>query len=179
MSYTVVGRTSPTSKVRTRVLISGIMRCLIQWWWQRQWRPRLPGMDEVKKLAHGGEKKKNLYNEISTNVTHLGWALRASVFGRWRSSWWFIRASCLPAAPEEMHLRHVEVDVLIPKLMREKAKERCVEKVEGVFVCATILSFVCARFSARGNSCSFQLGKTHGLSYPLTWSLITDQFKTR
>lgn len=49
---------------------------------------------------------------------------------------WFL---CLPGSPEEMHLRHVEVDVLIPKLMREKAKERCVEKVEGVFVCATIL----------------------------------------
>lgn len=47
---------------------------------------------------------------------------------------------CLPASPEEMHLRHVEVDVLIPKLMREKAKERCVEKVEGVFVCDTIHS---------------------------------------
>ncbi|XP_075868572.1 COX assembly mitochondrial protein homolog [Nelusetta ayraudi] len=39
------------------------------------------------------------------------------------------------AAPEEMHLRHVEVDVLIPKLMREKAKERCVEKVEAFNSC--------------------------------------------
>lgn len=32
---------------------------------------------------------------------------------------------------EEPHLRHVETDVLIPKLMREKAKELCEEKVEG------------------------------------------------
>lgn len=32
---------------------------------------------------------------------------------------------------EEPNLRHVETDVLIPKLMREKAKERCAEKVEG------------------------------------------------
>lgn len=33
---------------------------------------------------------------------------------------------------EEVHLRHVEKDVLIPKLMREKAKELCAEKVQGV-----------------------------------------------
>lgn len=42
-----------------------------------------------------------------------------------------------------MHLRHVEVDVLIPKLMREKAKELCVQKVEGAFVCVTIHTFYC------------------------------------
>ncbi|MGH0142189.1 UNVERIFIED_CONTAM: hypothetical protein FKN15_060290 [Acipenser sinensis] len=34
-----------------------------------------------------------------------------------------------PATVEEPVLRHVEKDVLIPKLMREKAKERCSEKV--------------------------------------------------
>ncbi|XP_043920692.1 COX assembly mitochondrial protein homolog isoform X2 [Protopterus annectens] len=31
---------------------------------------------------------------------------------------------------EEPHLRHVEKDVLIPKMMREKAKELCSDKVE-------------------------------------------------
>ncbi|XP_048850070.1 COX assembly mitochondrial protein homolog isoform X1 [Brienomyrus brachyistius] len=30
----------------------------------------------------------------------------------------------------EPALRHVELDVLIPKLMREKARERCADKVE-------------------------------------------------
>uniref|UniRef100_A0ABK0LSW8 COX assembly mitochondrial protein n=1 Tax=Rattus norvegicus TaxID=10116 RepID=A0ABK0LSW8_RAT len=30
----------------------------------------------------------------------------------------------------EQHLRHVEKDVLIPKIMREKARERCSEQVE-------------------------------------------------
>nr|XP_020452538.1 COX assembly mitochondrial protein homolog [Monopterus albus] len=34
------------------------------------------------------------------------------------------------ADSEEIHLRHVEKDVLIPKLMREKARVRCAEKVE-------------------------------------------------
>lgn len=33
--------------------------------------------------------------------------------------------------PEEPKLRHVETDVLIPKMMREKAKELCNEKVQG------------------------------------------------
>lgn len=37
-----------------------------------------------------------------------------------------------PCPLEEPSLRHVETDVLIPKLMREKAKERCAEKVEGM-----------------------------------------------
>lgn len=32
---------------------------------------------------------------------------------------------------EEPPLRHVEKDVLIPKMMREKAKERCVQHVDG------------------------------------------------
>lgn len=40
--------------------------------------------------------------------------------------------SFCPASSEEIQLRHVETDVLIPKLMREKAKELCAEKVEGV-----------------------------------------------
>ncbi|XP_059966924.1 COX assembly mitochondrial protein homolog isoform X1 [Mesoplodon densirostris] len=32
---------------------------------------------------------------------------------------------------KEHHLRHVEKDVLIPKIMREKARERCFEQVQG------------------------------------------------
>lgn len=39
-----------------------------------------------------------------------------------------------PCPLEEPNLRHVETDVLIPKLMREKAKERCAEKVEGISI---------------------------------------------
>jgi hypothetical protein len=34
----------------------------------------------------------------------------------------------------EPKLRHVETDVLIPKMMREKAKELCHEKVQGVYL---------------------------------------------
>ncbi|XP_033068759.1 COX assembly mitochondrial protein homolog isoform X1 [Trachypithecus francoisi] len=33
--------------------------------------------------------------------------------------------------PADQHLRHVEKDILIPKIMREKAKERCSEQVQG------------------------------------------------
>ncbi|XP_030013885.1 COX assembly mitochondrial protein homolog [Sphaeramia orbicularis] len=36
---------------------------------------------------------------------------------------------------DDIQLRHVEKDVLIPKLMREKAKERCAEKVEAFNHC--------------------------------------------
>lgn len=43
---------------------------------------------------------------------------------------------------EEIHLRHVEKDVLIPQLMREKAKERCDEIVQGV--CVSERVSVCA-----------------------------------
>ncbi|TRY92171.1 hypothetical protein DNTS_004489, partial [Danionella cerebrum] len=35
----------------------------------------------------------------------------------------------------EPHLRHVELDVLIPKKMREKARERCTEQVEAFTHC--------------------------------------------
>ncbi|XP_048204549.1 COX assembly mitochondrial protein homolog isoform X4 [Perognathus longimembris pacificus] len=35
----------------------------------------------------------------------------------------------------EQHLRHVEKDVLIPKIMREKAKERCSGQVEDFTKC--------------------------------------------
>ncbi|XP_029422896.1 COX assembly mitochondrial protein homolog isoform X3 [Nannospalax galili] len=37
--------------------------------------------------------------------------------------------------PAEQHLRHVEKDVLIPKIMREKARERCSEQVEDFTKC--------------------------------------------
>ncbi|KAH0513876.1 COX assembly mitochondrial protein homolog isoform X1 [Microtus pennsylvanicus] len=37
--------------------------------------------------------------------------------------------------PAEQHLRHVEKDVLIPKIMREKARERCAEQVEDFTRC--------------------------------------------
>ncbi|XP_035246707.1 COX assembly mitochondrial protein homolog [Anguilla anguilla] len=43
---------------------------------------------------------------------------------------------------EEPFLRHVEVDVLIPKLMREKAKERCVETVEAFTHCCKESGFL-------------------------------------
>nr|XP_034984651.1 COX assembly mitochondrial protein homolog isoform X1 [Zootoca vivipara] len=36
-----------------------------------------------------------------------------------------------PGAAEEPQLRHVEKDVLIPKMMREKARELCSDKVQG------------------------------------------------
>ncbi|XP_051029569.1 COX assembly mitochondrial protein homolog isoform X2 [Phodopus roborovskii] len=36
--------------------------------------------------------------------------------------------------PAEPHLRHVEKDVLIPKIMREKARERCSEQVEVIMI---------------------------------------------
>uniref|UniRef100_A0A5F5Q4U1 COX assembly mitochondrial protein n=1 Tax=Equus caballus TaxID=9796 RepID=A0A5F5Q4U1_HORSE len=35
----------------------------------------------------------------------------------------------------EQHLRHVEKDVLIPKIMREKARERCFEQVQDFTKC--------------------------------------------
>ncbi|KAM9310853.1 COX assembly mitochondrial protein homolog isoform 2-T2 [Pholidichthys leucotaenia] len=41
----------------------------------------------------------------------------------------------MEATNTEVHLRHVEKDVLIPKVMREKARERCVDKVEAFTAC--------------------------------------------
>ncbi|XP_002759746.3 COX assembly mitochondrial protein homolog isoform X2 [Callithrix jacchus] len=37
--------------------------------------------------------------------------------------------------PAEQHLRHVEKDVLIPKKMREKARERCSEQIQDFTKC--------------------------------------------
>ncbi|CAL8248612.1 unnamed protein product [Lota lota] len=42
----------------------------------------------------------------------------------------------------EPRLRHVETDVLIPKLMREKAKELCSEKVQAFNVCCKDSGFL-------------------------------------
>ncbi|KAG7273707.1 hypothetical protein CRUP_003535 [Coryphaenoides rupestris] len=46
------------------------------------------------------------------------------------------------ALPEELKLRHVETDVLIPKLMREKAKELCDEKVQAFNHCCRETGFL-------------------------------------
>ncbi|XP_041843446.1 COX assembly mitochondrial protein homolog [Melanotaenia boesemani] len=43
---------------------------------------------------------------------------------------------------EESYLRHVEKDVLIPKMMREKAKERCADKVEAFTHCCKESGFL-------------------------------------
>ncbi|CAI5788404.1 Hypothetical predicted protein [Podarcis lilfordi] len=40
-----------------------------------------------------------------------------------------------PGAAEEPQLRHVEKDVLIPKMMREKARELCSDKVQAFTKC--------------------------------------------
>jgi len=40
-----------------------------------------------------------------------------------------------------LQLRHVETDVLIPKMMREKAKERCVQNVEAFNHCCKDAGF--------------------------------------
>ena len=40
-----------------------------------------------------------------------------------------------PTDLEQSKLRHVETDVLIPKLVREKAKERCKDYVKGAGCC--------------------------------------------
>ncbi|KAJ8290857.1 hypothetical protein GJAV_G00018420 [Gymnothorax javanicus] len=58
---------------------------------------------------------------------------------------------------EEPVLRHVEVDVLIPKLMREKAKELCVEKVEAFTQCCKengfLMAFKCQEQNAALKEC--------------------------
>ncbi|KAM6376072.1 COX assembly mitochondrial protein homolog isoform 3-T6 [Alca torda] len=41
-----------------------------------------------------------------------------------------------PGAAENSKLRHVEKDVLIPQIMRERAKELCSDKVQGIFTMA-------------------------------------------
>ncbi|XP_040022398.1 COX assembly mitochondrial protein homolog [Gasterosteus aculeatus] len=58
---------------------------------------------------------------------------------------------------EEIHLRHVEKDVLIPKMMREKAKERCAEKVDAFNHCCKdsgfLMAFKCREQNAALKEC--------------------------
>ncbi|XP_019364328.1 PREDICTED: COX assembly mitochondrial protein homolog [Gavialis gangeticus] len=46
------------------------------------------------------------------------------------------------SAAEEPKLRHVEKDVLIPKIMREKAKELCSDKVQDFTKCCQETGFL-------------------------------------
>lgn len=61
------------------------------------------------------------------------------------------------ASTDEIQLRHVEKDVLIPKMMREKAKERCVEKVEAFNHCCKdsgfLMVFKCREQNAALKEC--------------------------
>ncbi|TMS11377.1 COX assembly mitochondrial protein homolog [Larimichthys crocea] len=58
---------------------------------------------------------------------------------------------------EEVHLRHVEKDVVIPKMMREKAKELCAEKVEAFTNCCKesglLMVFKCREQNALLKEC--------------------------
>ncbi|XP_043920691.1 COX assembly mitochondrial protein homolog isoform X1 [Protopterus annectens] len=58
---------------------------------------------------------------------------------------------------EEPHLRHVEKDVLIPKMMREKAKELCSDKVEAFTECCKeggfFMVFKCRKENAALKDC--------------------------
>ncbi|KAL4624788.1 hypothetical protein GN956_G18081 [Arapaima gigas] len=47
-----------------------------------------------------------------------------------------------PSKEGEPVLRHVELDVLIPKMMREKAKELCEEKVQAFTKCCKETGFM-------------------------------------
>ncbi|XP_038625471.1 COX assembly mitochondrial protein homolog [Tachyglossus aculeatus] len=47
-----------------------------------------------------------------------------------------------PGPAEDLHLRHVEKDVLIPKIMREKAKERCSDEVQAFTQCCKDTGFL-------------------------------------
>ncbi|XP_068616145.1 COX assembly mitochondrial protein homolog [Brachionichthys hirsutus] len=61
------------------------------------------------------------------------------------------------AGTEEIRLRCVEKDVLIPKLMREKAKELCVDKVEAFNHCCKesglLMVFKCREENAALKQC--------------------------
>ncbi|XP_036614408.1 COX assembly mitochondrial protein homolog isoform X1 [Trichosurus vulpecula] len=43
---------------------------------------------------------------------------------------------------EDLHLRHVEKDVLIPKIMRDKARERCSDQVQDFTKCCKDSGFL-------------------------------------
>lgn len=51
---------------------------------------------------------------------------------KWMSKCFINMNVIISASTEEPQLRHVEKDVLIPKMMREKAKERCAQHVDGM-----------------------------------------------
>uniref|UniRef100_A0A667HCS3 COX assembly mitochondrial protein n=1 Tax=Lynx canadensis TaxID=61383 RepID=A0A667HCS3_LYNCA len=61
-------------------------------------------------------------------------AAHVCCFGAW-SSTYFWHQFFPSEKPVEQHLRHVEKDVLIPKIMREKARERCSEQVQDFTKC--------------------------------------------
>ncbi|XP_043113641.1 COX assembly mitochondrial protein homolog [Puntigrus tetrazona] len=65
-----------------------------------------------------------------------------------------------PSKAEEPELRHVEKDVLIPKLMREKAKERCSEHVHEFNRCCKdtgfLMVFKCQEENAALKQCLTQ-----------------------
>nr|XP_045242999.1 COX assembly mitochondrial protein homolog isoform X1 [Macaca fascicularis] len=46
-----------------------------------------------------------------------------------------VNSSTKLSSRTNQHLRHVEKDILIPKIMREKAKERCSEQVQDFTKC--------------------------------------------
>ncbi|KAM9574397.1 COX assembly mitochondrial protein homolog [Guaruba guarouba] len=47
-----------------------------------------------------------------------------------------------PGAAENSKLRHVEKDVLIPQIMRDRAKERCSDKVQAFTKCCQETGFL-------------------------------------
>lgn len=69
--------------------------------------------------------------------------LSASLSGHGARQW---PASSSPSdmAPDlaDQHLRHIEKDILIPKIMREKARERCSEQVGDFTKCCKDSGFL-------------------------------------
>nr|XP_055067619.1 COX assembly mitochondrial protein homolog [Misgurnus anguillicaudatus] len=63
----------------------------------------------------------------------------------------------METSKDEPHLRHVELDVLIPKKMREKAKERCAQHVNAFTVCCKdsgiLMPFKCREENAALKEC--------------------------
>ncbi|XP_030668101.1 COX assembly mitochondrial protein homolog isoform X1 [Nomascus leucogenys] len=53
-----------------------------------------------------------------------------------------VNSSTKLSSGTNQHLRHVEKDVLIPKIMREKAKERCSEQVQDFTKCCKSSGFL-------------------------------------
>ncbi|XP_048009565.1 COX assembly mitochondrial protein homolog [Megalobrama amblycephala] len=70
-----------------------------------------------------------------------------------------------PSKAEELHLRHVEKDVLIPKMMREKAKERCVQHVDAFNLCCKDAGFFMV-FKCREENAALKECLTHHYQDP-------------